>query len=295
MRKTIIKLLREFEEREIPVKYYAFDWDDNLMYMPTKIYLLDDDGEEVGMGTEEFAEYRTKIGKEPFEFNGFTIVDFAPNPFRDFKTDGDKKFLRDVMSAQLAVDAAWPDFVEAINNGSLFSIITARGHHPMTLMKGVKKLIDSNRGGIDSDELYESLVKMRENAGETPQDKETEIMKYLRMCRFYPVSFGEGSATNPEVAKIDAMNRFKNYVQSQAEKLNLRLAKKIENEIGNKFVPMIGFSDDDPRNIAAMSKGVKDVKIFSTHGGKKKLYKPEEQELQLEYKIKYILNNIINN
>jgi len=293
MRKNIIRILREIEEREIPIKYYAFDWDDNLMYMPTKIYLLDDDGEEVGMGTEEFAEYRTEIGKKPFEYNGFTIVDFAPNPFRDFKTDGDKKFLHDVMSAKLAIDAAWPDFVEAINNGSLFAIITARGHNPMTLMRGVKKLIDSNRGGIDSDELYDSLVKMRENAGETPSDKETEIMKYLRMCRFYPVSFGEGSATNPEVAKIEAMNRFKSYVHSQAEKLNLRLAKKIENEISNKFVPMIGFSDDDPRNIQAMSKGVKDVKIFSTHGGKKKLYKPEEPEIQLEYKIRNILKYII--
>jgi hypothetical protein len=197
------------------------------------------------------------------------------------------------MSAKLATDAAWPDFVEAINNGSLFSIITARGHNPMTLMRGVKKLIDSNRGGIDSDELYESLVKMRENAGETPQDKETEIVKYLKMCKFYPVSYGEGSATNPEEAKITAMNRFKNYVQAQAEKLNIRLAKKIENEISNKFVPMIGFSDDDPRNIAAMSKGVKGVKIFSTHGGKKKLYKPEEPELNLEYKIKNILKYII--
>lgn len=292
MRTNIIRILREIEEREIPVKYYAFDWDDNLMYMPTKIYLLDDDGEEVGMGTEEFAEYRTEIGKKPFDYNGFTIVDFAPNPFRDFKTDGDKKFLQDVMSAKLAVDAAWPDFVEAINNGSLFSIITARGHNPMTLMRGVKKLIDSNRGGIDSDELYNSLVKMRENAGETPEDKETEIIKYLKMCRFYPVSFGEGSATNPEIAKIQAMNEFKRYVQAQADKLNIRLSKKIENEIGNKFVPIIGFSDDDPRNIQAMSKGVKDIKIYSTHGGKKRLYKPDN-ELQLENKIRNIIYNLI--
>jgi hypothetical protein len=293
MRKNIIKILREIEEREIPMKYYAFDWDDNLMYMPTQIYLLDDDGEEVGMGTEDFAEHRVDIGKKPFKYNGFTIVNFSNEPFRDFKTTGDKKFLQDVMSAKLALDAAWPDFVEAINNGSLFSIITARGHNPVTLMKGVKKLIDSNRGGIDSDKLYNSLVKMRKNAGETPEDKETEIKKYLMMCRFYPVTYGEGSATNPEEAKITAMNKFKSYVQSQAEKLNIRLSKKIENEIGNRFVPMIGFSDDDPRNFKAMSKGVKDIKIFSTHGGKKKLYKPDD-ELQLEYKIRYILNNILN-
>jgi hypothetical protein len=38
---------------------------------------------------------------------------------------------------------------------------------------------------------------------------------------------------------------------------------------------------------------VKDVKIFSTHGGKKKLYKPEEPEIQLEYKIRNILKYII--
>ena len=294
MRNTILKILREFEEREVPMKYYAFDWDDNLMYMPTKIYLIDEDGDEVGMGTEEFAEYRTQIGVEPFEYEGHTIVGFAPNPFRDFKEGGDGKFLKDVMTAELAEDAAWPDFVEAINNGSLFSIITARGHRPTTLMLGVKKLIDSNRGGIDSDMLYDSLVRMRKNAGEKPEDKETEIVKYLKMNRYYPVSYGEGSATNPEEAKIVAMNKFKQYVHNQAEKLNLRLSKKMENEIRNKFVPMIGFSDDDPRNVKAMGKGVKGVKIFSTHGGKKKEYKPdEEEELQLETRIKKLLNKFI--
>lgn len=293
MRNTIIKLLRELKEREMPMKYYAFDWDDNLMYMPTKIYLLDDDGEEVGMGTEDFAEHRIHIGKKPFDYNGFTIVNFAPDPFRDFRTTGDKKFLQDVMSARLAKDAAWPDLVEAINNGSLFAIITARGHNPSTLMLGIKKLIDSNRGGIDSDELYESLVKMRKNAGEKPLDKETEIMKYLKMCRYYPVSYGAGSAQNPEEAKVEAMNKFISYVKNQAEKLNVRLSKKIENGIANKFIPIIGFSDDDPRNVKVMSKGVKDVKIFSTHGGIKKEYKPDEEELQLETRIRKLLNKLI--
>ncbi len=293
MKNTIIRILREIEEREIPMKYYAFDWDDNLMYMPTQIYLLDDDGEEVGMGTEDFAEYRTEIGKKPFDYKGFTIANFAPEPFRDFKTNGDGKFLKDVMSAELAEDAAWSDFVEAINSGSLFAIITARGHRPNTLKSGVLKLINSNRGGIDSDELYDSLVRMRKNAGEKPKDKETEIKKYLDLCRFYPVSYGEGSATNPEVAKISAMNKFITYVKAQAEKLNLRLSKNIENGIANKFVPIIGFSDDDPRNIEAMSKGVKGVNIYSTHGGKKKLYKREEDELQLEYKIRNIIKKLI--
>ena len=55
-------------------KYYAFDWDDNIVSMPTKIILKDEEGDEVGMSTEDFATYREEIGKEPIEFDGHTIV-----------------------------------------------------------------------------------------------------------------------------------------------------------------------------------------------------------------------------
>ena len=58
-------------------KYYAFDWDDNIVHMPTKIVLKTEDGDEVGMSTDDFAEYRGIIGKEPFDYNGETIVGFA--------------------------------------------------------------------------------------------------------------------------------------------------------------------------------------------------------------------------
>jgi len=36
---------------------------------------------------------------------------------------------------------AWNDFVEAVNNGSIFSIITARGHTPSILKNAVYNLI----------------------------------------------------------------------------------------------------------------------------------------------------------
>ena len=45
------------------MKYYAFDWDDNIMIMPTKIILKDEDGNEVPMSTEDFAHYRSFLGK----------------------------------------------------------------------------------------------------------------------------------------------------------------------------------------------------------------------------------------
>ena len=86
------------------MKYYAFDWDDNLMFMPTKIYLKDDEGKSVGMSTEDFAEYRTKIGEEDFEYEGHNIVGFDDDPFKDFRVTGDEKFLRDSMKAKTGPD-----------------------------------------------------------------------------------------------------------------------------------------------------------------------------------------------
>jgi hypothetical protein len=81
------------------MKYYAFDWDDNIVHMPTKIVLKTDLGDEVGMSTTDFAKYREKIGKGPFEYEGETIVGFADNAFRNFRTEGDKQFIIDAMKA----------------------------------------------------------------------------------------------------------------------------------------------------------------------------------------------------
>ena len=154
--KVIVKqIINEIiQETQTPVmKYYAFDWDDNLMFMPTKIYLKDDDGKSVGMSTEDFAEYRTDIGKEPFKYEGHTIVSFDKEPFRDFGVLGDKQFLKDAMTAPIG--PAWNDFVEAVNNGSIFSIITARGHTPSVLKTAIYNLIKQNKHGLSQKELGE--------------------------------------------------------------------------------------------------------------------------------------------
>jgi hypothetical protein len=95
------------------MKYYAFDWDDNIMKMPTKIILKTKDGEEVGMSTEDFAHYRSKIGSEEFKYEDNIIVGYGERPFRNFNVEGDKKFVIDAMTAEIG--PAWSDFVEAIN------------------------------------------------------------------------------------------------------------------------------------------------------------------------------------
>jgi hypothetical protein len=272
---SLRRRLREgFDEEGTPdMKYYSFDWDDNIAIMPTKIMLKDDKGGVVGMSTEDFAEYRTEIGKEPFEYEGHTIVGFDDDAFRYFRTEGDKQFIVDSMTAKPG--PAWNDFVEAINGGSIFSIVTARGHNPSTLKEACYNYIVSNHNGISSNELVKNLQKYRDLADEKDISKKDMIREYLDMCKFYPVSFGEGSATNPEEGKIIALKEFVQYVRD----LSQRIQKKafLKNKISNNFVlPKIGFSDDDPRNVEKVTSHFENepdniLKVYSTAGGVKKL------------------------
>lgn len=265
-------LLEGFDDVGTPdLKYYAFDWDDNIMYMPTKIVLKDENGDEVGMSTEDFAEHRHEIGKTPFNYRGKTIVGYADDPFRNFRTAGDKQFKVDAMRAKTG--PAWSDFVEAINNGSIFSIITARGHNPQTLKDAVYNLIVSDHNGINKDLLIKNLRKYRDIVGMEDKSDMELIKEYLDMNRYYPVTFGQGSAANPEELKVLAMKEFLAYVKAQAKELGKKLY--IKDDISNKFIPSIGFSDDDIRNVEVMSKHFEDepaLKTYSTAGGIKTRY-----------------------
>jgi hypothetical protein len=55
------KLLLEFQKRA-----YSFDWDDNILFMPTQIYLEKRVGKgwvPISVSTEEFREVRKEMGK----------------------------------------------------------------------------------------------------------------------------------------------------------------------------------------------------------------------------------------
>jgi len=269
-KKIVKEIISEIihDQMKPTMKYYAFDWDDNLMYMPTKIYLLDDKGKTVGMSTEDFAEYRTEIGKEPFQYEGHTIVNFDKDAFRDFRVPGDKAFISDAMKAETG--PAWSDFVEAVNNGSVFSIITARGHTPSVLKNAVYNLIKKNKHGLSEKELVKNLKKYRDLADEEDLSDDELVRTYLDMNKYHPVSFGEGSAANPEELKVKAMREFMSYVQDLSRKLQEKAFMK--NKISNYFIPYIGFSDDDLRNVQAMKKHFDDefgLDIYHTGGGKK--------------------------
>lgn len=269
------------DEGRPDLKYYAFDWDDNIAFMPTQIMVLTENEDEVGMSTEDFAEHRHQIGIEPFNYKGTTIVGYASNPFRNFREEGDKRFIIDCMVA--SPGPSWNDFVECINGGSIFAIITARGHNPETLKEATYNYIVSSHNGINMKTLVENLktyrnIESQENLDESFDLNFTDkdlIEEYLEMCKFYPVSFGEGSAANPEEGKIKAMREFISYCRELAQEIGQKAIFK--NDVNNQeIIPIIGFSDDDPKNVEKMKEFLSSeyeespVRTYLTKGNIKK-------------------------
>jgi hypothetical protein len=225
------------EDNKHNLKYYAFDWDDNILFMPTKIILLDKSGQEVGMGSEDFAEFRGMIGKEEFDYEGHIIKDYAPNAFRYFRPEADKTFIKDAIKAT-HLGPSWEDFVECLNSASIFAIITARGHSPSAMKRAVYELIIRNKDGINSGDVYKNIQKY--NKIFKKGDRDGSIQSYLDLCKFYPVSHPKlaGSMGKPEEAKKQALREFAEYCK----------------DFNQGKVIKLGFSDDDPRNIEVISK-----------------------------------------
>jgi hypothetical protein len=279
------------EEREL--RMYGLDWDDNILRMPTKIYLKDDLGEVVGMATDDFAEYRHLIGKEPFDYEGHSIVGFDDDAFRDFTHP--ETFLTDTKKAieKGRFAPSVDKFKENLIYGNPFSIITARGHNPQVLKKGVRLFIDM----MLTDSEKETMV---DNIKDALQYEKTFSPSFLQRLdtlsddqvidlyldergEYYPVSsteFGErfnlpisGGAANPEHAKKVAIGHFVDKVFKNVEKLV---------QSGEYKKVSFGFSDDDVRNVKASIEFLEDelskmypeihfVVYDTSEGGKRKI------------------------
>ena len=130
MIKKFNQYIKEDVAGEKQLLYYAFDWDDNILSMPTVIHmdhLIDGDWVPEDVSTADFAKVRGD-SENWRVINGDPTAAFSE--FRDSGPRGDVAFLEDTKNAVSAqrFSPAWEDFVECLVNGSLFAIITARGH-----------------------------------------------------------------------------------------------------------------------------------------------------------------------
>ena len=219
------------------VRAYSFDWDDNIINMPTKIKVVKN-GEKIEVPTDEYANIRNNPE--------YTLGDDA---FDNFISDD--KFLSELEEAIKTKSFApsFDKFKEALIFANPISIITARGHDPKTLRRAMDIVIS---GTFNEDELEKMLENIQERFPETRGMDAQETLKiYLDSHDYHPVTsevFAEkfglkaGSASNPEQNKKIA---FRSYVEKIIDK-----TKEMVNTKYNKL--SIGFSDDDLGNIEAI-------------------------------------------
>jgi len=260
-----MKFLKKYNEsvNNGTLLYYAFDWDDNILNMPTEIMVQTKDGDEVGMSTSDFAVYRSKLGKEEFEYNGQTIVglDYS-TAFRNFRDEADPEIFKKDVAKALELKSfapAWKDFIECLTNGSVFAIITARGHESEGMRKGVEYVIDS----LDKEhksKMHDSLLMFLQLFGKSRGGEDTHeslsnfskselVQNYLDLCHFVGVSAPSrgGSPENPEAAKEIALKDFIKDVNEYASKIG--------------YTAKVGFSDDDPGNVRHMTHSLSSAEL----------------------------------
>lgn len=237
-----------FNKYKLTLLMYAFDWDDNILNMPTVIHmdkLIDGEWVPTDVSTAEFAQVR--VDKENWRIINNDPVE-AFSEFRDIGPRGNQAFLQDIKKAidSSQFGPAWEDFIECLSNGALFSIITARGHESDTMRMGVEWIIDNILSEDMLFEMYSNLLKFaylyRENEKFDRilkgKPSENDLIKlYLDNCDFVGVSAPSrgGTPDNPEKAKEEALLSFNDRVNN------------LSGSIGAKA--MIGFSDDDLGNV----------------------------------------------
>ena len=228
--------------------YYAFDWDDNILNMTTVIHmehLVDGEWMPEDVSTSRFAEVRND--KDNWKILGGD-PELAFSEFRDNGPRGEVAFLEDVKESisNGKFGPAWDDFLECLSKGSLFAIITARGHESAAMRKGVEWIIDNELSEDKLYSMYNNLLKFAylfKDESEYPRilkgqpSKDRLVSLYLDNCDFVGVSAPSrgGSPANPEKAKEEALLQFKDKINTFSEKIG--------------FDAKVGFSDDDLGNV----------------------------------------------
>lgn len=243
--------------------YYAFDIDDNLLKMPTNLYLQSKDSGIIGVSTDWYAKNRNNIGRKPIEYNGDIVLSFPKKKngdidldktFIDFSDNNPKIFIKDAIHAinNKSFCASWDDFIECLESGCLFAIITARGHEPKTIREFVEYVILNYLNDKQRSKMIDNLFKFSDifqQGFKRPRAISNSrfihyriVKKYLDSCMYVGINstYWGGIKTTLEQEKMKALDIFSNKVQKFASKSN-RLAK-------------IGFSDDDESNVDAAKK-----------------------------------------
>lgn len=249
--------------RPIHFKYYMFDWDDNILHMPTRIHLEKKTAKgwvPYDVSTAEFARIRRTMK------NCRPLGDDWDRAFSDFYDvgrrgtkaflDDTRKALRPIIEGRARGAPSFQKFRKALVEGRLFAIITARSHSSASIRKGVEYFI---RSVLTPQEKREMLANLRGYIayfdGDPDALSDQAVLKqYLDLCRYRGVTSPEfqqlmgrklGGSESPEEAKQFAIRDFVQHAMNLVR--DRRKAAKIS----------IGFSDDDRKNIEAVEEFIR--------------------------------------
>lgn len=253
------------------LRYCIFDWDDNVVYMPSKIWLEDvRDGTAVPVSTGDYAKRRHDPN-----------LRHPADAFRDFR-DGTGDFqghLQEAMEGTNWQGPAFQDFKTALTDGRIFAIVTARGHGEATMREAIHDFIFKVLSLEERETMLENLRRFNIVAPKEVDDADL-VKHYLDACRFMGVSnptFLErsGTATTEEGKKF----AIKEFVEGVVDMID-RVFRQRDMKIATIS---FGMSDDDQKNVqvvdelmrSELSPLYKNVKFvaFDTGGGHTKRLK----------------------
>lgn len=204
---------------------YSFDWDDNLIFMPTTIVVFrKSTGAEKEVSTALWAEIRKSIGAAGTDWADYEVRgDLKTGSFRYFNDLFDPEiFMKHVEQAMQSGEwqaPSWPAFVQAMHfwkTARQTTIITARGHRAETIRKALLTLRD--RRLIDY----------------VPPEKNI---------------FTVSGAQDPSAAKVEVMKDVLDRIESRG--IDESFVKVVDREgVGKSPLHLWGFSDDDWGNFS---------------------------------------------
>jgi hypothetical protein len=249
-------------------KYYIFDWDDNILHMPTRIHLekrmADGTWVSHSVSTAAFAVVRNDTANYRPPDGDW---DRAFVEFQDYAGEGESRFLRDtrlslekVRAGEVKPGPSFETLRETLREGRLFAIVTARGHEADSLKKAVRLFIDLVLTPDEKEEMMGNLRGYRacfDHLTVFGSDDE-EIAYYLSLNRYHAV-------TNPgfkrwmteasgERASTEGGKQFaiRDFIEHVIRILSRTGADSLRRPIS------VGFSDDDVGNVSAVERYIQE-------------------------------------
>ncbi len=254
------------------LKYYVFDWDDNVLCMPTHIHMerRTDEGTWVphvcstaaySIIRKDTEHYRYPRNQRELAFREFQD-EHTPLGSGNFMKDLDVA-LDEILSGKKTPPPSFATFRKTLIEGRLFAIVTARGHREETLRAGVQRFIERALSPVEREVM---LINLRGYAycfdkTQTFPSQTAVLQHYLTLCHYHPITSPDFKARVADEApgaqasedlKQFAIQDFIDHLISILDKTGMAALR----------LPIsIGFSDDDRHNVAAVRTYIETVLV----------------------------------